>query len=219
MAKFRHAHLLAVLVGLLCFGPLVQSDLLGLHLMDVMVIGALLLGARACSSNHRQMVVASVLAVAAGSLRLALALNGSPELAGLFYTVAIGFFGFVASIILRGVFDSQTRVSQDTICGALSVYLLFGLVWAFAFSLLELSSPGSFSGLGLTEFADFGHFKRFLGFSYVTLTTLGYGNISPATPPADSLAATEAIVGQLYLTVLVARLVALELLDRKSPLT
>ena len=55
------------------------------------------------------------------------------------------------------------------------------------------------------------HFDRFLGFSFVTLSTLGYGNIVPLTPRADAMATSEAVTGQIYLTVMVARLVAMHM--------
>ncbi len=99
---------------------------------------------------------------------------------------------------------------MNTSCGSLSVYLLLGLLWAFAFALLESAVPGSFSGI--ERGMGFTDYKRFFGFSFVTLTTLGYGNVVPLTPRADALAVAEAIVGQIYLTVLVARLVALNLI-------
>jgi hypothetical protein len=101
-------------------------------------------------------------------------------------------------------------VTIETICAALAVYLFLGLIWVFAYNLLEVVEPGSFSfGAGGDDESPF---SRFIGFSFVTLTTLGYGNISPMNPRADALSYTEAIIGQIYLTVLVARLVAMELL-------
>ena len=62
-----------------------------------------------------------------------------------------------------------------------------------------------------------GHaFQRFIGYSFVTLTTLGYGNVVPLTPRGESLAIAEAIAGQLYITVLLARFVAMEIAGRRS---
>ena len=63
-----------------------------------------------------------------------------------------------------------------------------------------------------------GHsFERFIGFSFVTLTTLGYGNVVPLTPRAESVATAEAVAGQLYIAVLLARFVAIDIAARRGP--
>ena len=82
------------------------------------------------------------------------------------------------------------------------VYLLLGVVWQDFYVLLDIVVPGSFNSSLLTE-------KDFLYFSFITLSTLGYGDITPVIGPARALAYTEALIGQLYLTILVARLVGL----------
>jgi hypothetical protein len=106
-------------------------------------------------------------------------------------------------------------VTGDIVSGALCVYLLIGLVWAFLFMLLESVHPGSFQlGAGATTAANPGHpgpayLSLFLYFSFVTLSTVGYGDILPLTGPARGLAALEGIIGQFYMAVLVARFVGL----------
>jgi hypothetical protein len=119
--------------------------------------------------------------------------------------LAILFLAFTAIMILSHLFR-EDEVTGDMIMGAICVYFLFGLIWAFVFSLLEMTQPGSFqmSG-GITGKSDFTYY------SYVTLTTLGYGDITPISTPARSLALLEAMIGQLYLAVLVARLVGLHI--------
>ena len=124
------------------------------------------------------------------------------------------FFACIAVIILVAVLRAQT-VTGDTISGALCVYLLIGLVWAFLFMLVESVNPGSFQlGGGTTIAADTTHphsalFSLFLYFSLTTISTVAYGDILPLTAPARGLAALEGIVGQFYMAVLVARLVGL----------
>jgi hypothetical protein len=87
-------------------------------------------------------------------------------------------------------------------------------MWADVFSVLETVQPGSFSSVGAAldtastvESARL-QVAQFSYFSFVTLTTLGYGDITPLSRPARNLAALEAVFGQLYLAVLVARLVS-----------
>ena len=97
---------------------------------------------------------------------------------------------------------------------------MIGFIWASAYFVLEAYSPGSFEldGIALTtrtESLEAMLSKCFYS-SYVTLTTLGYGDVKPTSPPAQSLAYVEALTGQLYLAVLVARLVALHVTHSKK---
>jgi hypothetical protein len=114
--------------------------------------------------------------------------------------------------ILAHVFKS-TRITRETIAGAICAYLLIGAMWAHVFSIVENVSPGSFADNSIEADAASGpepirdQADRFTYFSFVTLTTLGYGDMTPLTRPAKNLAALEAIFGQLYLAVLIARLV------------
>ncbi|MEM7622882.1 MAG: ion channel [Planctomycetota bacterium] len=102
------------------------------------------------------------------------------------------------------------------LCQAVSVYLLIGLIGASSYALLEFAAPGSFRFGDTGESRDTGddRFERFLDYSFTTLTTLSYGNIAPASPRADALASLQAVVGQVYLAVVIARLVAIEVSQR-----
>lgn len=97
-------------------------------------------------------------------------------------------------------------ISPNRIVGAVCVYLLLGVMWSIAYTLLEYSQPGSFSGL--TELVSPGWNADWIYFSFVTITTLGYGDITPLTQTARSLTVAEAIVGQFYIAVMVAGLVS-----------
>jgi len=119
----------------------------------------------------------------------------------------------VVIVLLSHVFRSR-QISRETIAAAICAYLLFGAMWGDAFAVLENLVPGSFSGVTMvsatgeeiasrrTQLSQFGYF------SFVTLSTLGYGDITPLTRAARNLAALEALCGQLYLAVLVAQLVS-----------
>jgi hypothetical protein len=126
------------------------------------------------------------------------------------------FVSLVAFCITGNVWR-ETEVSVDTIVGGIAVYLLLALAWAIAYQLLEFLAPGSFEVVGGSggnwgawERAP-GEYPRLLFFSFVTLTTLGYGDIVPASAPAAALTSFEAVVGPLYLTILIARLVGLHI--------
>jgi hypothetical protein len=107
-------------------------------------------------------------------------------------------------VVLLQTFRSGP-ITFHRIQGAVAAYLLLGVIWAFAYSLVELLRPGSFSGP--VRAADGA--RGWLYFSFVTLTTVGYGDILPVHPVARSLAILEAVTGPLYLTILLARLVSL----------
>jgi hypothetical protein len=97
-------------------------------------------------------------------------------------------------------------INLNRIVGAICVYLLLGVMWSIAYAVLEILQPGSFNGL--TELASPVWNPDWIYFSFVTITTLGYGDILPMTQTARSLSFAEAIVGQFYIAVLVAGLVS-----------
>ena len=113
------------------------------------------------------------------------------------------FIGYIIVLILGYIFR-QDEVSLETIYGAIVVFILIGILWLNLYSFTEFVHPGSFS-----YWADLAieQRKALVYFSFVTLTTLGYGDITPVSEPAKSLAMLEAIVGQMYIAVLIAKLV------------
>lgn len=110
-----------------------------------------------------------------------------------------------ATVILFYLFH-ENRITSDMIVGAICVYFLIGLFWSFAFSILEACQPGSFQMAEGTA-----HQMTFAYYSYVTLTTVGYGDMTPVSYPARSFSLLEAMMGQLYLAVLIARLVGMHI--------
>jgi voltage-gated potassium channel len=137
------------------------------------------------------------------------------------HSLDVLFLALVVGAILAHVFKS-TRITRETIAGAVCAYLLIGAMWAHLFSTIENVSPGSFADNSIEMEAESSpepmrdKADRFTYFSFVTLTTLGYGDITPMTRAAKNLAALEAIFGQLYLAVLIARLVGQQALGDKE---
>ena len=125
-------------------------------------------------------------------------------------SIRLLYFGLVFLSIMRHVLD-RTRVTSDKICGAISAYFLIGIIWALVYGLFYVVDPNSFSipDRLLTDQA-WGLWTMY--FSFVSLTTLGYGDITPLTPAAQTYAYLEAACGQIFLTVLIARLVALHIM-------
>lgn len=125
----------------------------------------------------------------------------------------LAFLGYTTVVILGSVLRPG-RVTGDKIAGAIAVYLLLGLLWALLYGVIAAAQPGAFRApedLRLGEALGTGAEYAFIYYSFVTLTTLGYGEISPALPLSRSFAWMEAVTGQLFLAILIARLVALHI--------
>ncbi len=120
------------------------------------------------------------------------------------------FSGFMALTILGRVLE-QKKVTLDGIFGGVCAYLFFGLVWAFVYAIIDVADPAAFNfSSSLIDESDDSSFRPsglFVYFSFVTLTTLGYGDISPLSEAARSLATLEAIMGPLYMAILIGWLV------------
>ena len=132
------------------------------------------------------------------------------------YSAILAVMGFLLVTItftLRQVVVG-TEINANRLVGAICVYLMLGVIWALAYSLVELATPGSFGGV--TAGQNAGWDSEWLYFSFVTLTTLGYGDILPLSAIARALAYMEAVTGQFYVAILVAGLVSAYISDRQS---
>ncbi len=120
------------------------------------------------------------------------------------------FFGYAVVNILHIVVQSE-EVTKETIFAAIVAYLLIAMTWAFLYLILETVVPGSFSFPDESVRAETMQFEYF---SFITITTLGYGDIIPLSNKASALALLEALIGQIYLVVLVAWLVGMHVSRR-----
>lgn len=119
------------------------------------------------------------------------------------------FFLFTAlktakQVLFSGVIDS------NKILGAICLYFMMGIIWAIIYCLLQINLTPAFNNIPETT-KWYALFPEFIYFSFVTLTTLGFGDISPSIPLSRVFVYFEAVVGQLYLTILVASLVGARL--------
>jgi voltage-gated potassium channel len=214
LSSHRYGILLAMLVMYLVINPFfVNGESKAVIAFNVSVLLVLIANVYAATHRLRPLLTASSLAVLGYAAFIA---------ADLTKLVGFEFFGFVfigllwvysaVSILLHIL--TRPVVTTDTLAGAVAVYLQIGLIWAILFIVIETFIPGSFnfSGVPLTaELAPRADFYKFLYYSFVTLTTLGYGDYLAVSPPAQSLSFLETALGQVYLAVLVARLLGLHL--------
>ncbi len=127
------------------------------------------------------------------------------------------FLAFICMHIFSFIFEARALTSQ-LIFAALCMYLVMGLLWSFVYTLLITIDPES---IRLASAIDWEEgpgdvFSEMYYFSFVTLTTLGYGDILPVSRLARSLATMEAILGQLYLAVVIASLVGIQISSRSK---
>lgn len=127
--------------------------------------------------------------------------------------LVVVFLGWAVVEILRGLF-SAGAVNGDDVLGAVCGYVLAGAAWAKVYGLASFLVPGSFDISGelqntLVEWH--GRSTLFMYFSFVTLTTLGYGDVTPTRSPATTLVLMEAVFGQFYVAVVVAQIVSMRL--------
>ena len=136
--------------------------------------------------------------------------------------LGLTLLGFTTLVMFNSLIQTD-RVSQDAVVGGICVFLLIGLCFALVFILMTDLNPGALElrneAIVRSNADSSAHATLLLYFSFVTLTTLGYGDVSPVGDMARMFAVAEALIGQLYLVVFLARLVALYVLrDRRYPI-
>ncbi len=208
----RFRFLFAALMILVAVMPFLRPGAFGAGILQVLFTLLLLSGLYAVGDGKRALVVAAVFAGPALVLAWAGRFTANTALGGMGALLLAGFLVFTATQIL-GYIVRARRVTSELIFGAVSVYLMMGVVGALLFAVLDLWSPGSLRMPGGAGSAvdDATQFSAVAYYSFVTLTTLGYGDITPVSRMARSLSTMEAVTGQLYLAVLVARVVGLHI--------
>jgi hypothetical protein len=153
---------------------------------------------------------AAVLVVATLAVGWLAQIGGDPIATTTSLALGLVYLSALTVVVLERVIRTGP-VTVHRISGAVAAYLLIAILFANVFALVELVQPGSFNGA--TGGRGWG---GFLYFSQVTLFTVGYGDITPVAGGARSLAMLEGLIGQLYPAILLARLVALEIEDRRT---
>ena len=208
MAKSKFLYFLISLVALILIYPFVEGGVVGAILLDVFRSAILISGIYAVSHSGRMIILGSVIGVPAMALSIANLFLHDDRLL-VFGTILWIIFYLVTLIsILHKIIQSR-RGRADEIFGAISAYLLMGLMWGMIYVIIEKVYPDSFYFDFHTNADAMISWSDFIFYSFSTLTTLGYGDILPILPFARSFAIIEMIIGMMYIAVIIARLVAL----------
>jgi Zn-dependent protease with chaperone function len=142
-----------------------------------------------------------------------------PHQALIFLTTCLSlFFLVLLALLILGQAFREGPTTSHRITGAVAVYLLLGLIWSLAYYLVALPIPEAFAVQGPFTRGDGEALQSHLiYFSFVTLTTLGYGDIVAVHPMARMLAILQGVTGQLFPAILIARLVSLHVQTRRKP--
>ena len=209
------ALLVLLVVDIFILRPVAANVALGRVALDVLFTLILMAGALAVSRNRWAALPVVFLALGAVFVRWATYLGSYDPLLVADVLLTLLFHGVLALVILTHIFGPGP-ISIHRVLGAVAVYLLLGMTWAYAYELLELWIPGALRLPDAVEHPGVRPLK-FLYFSFTTLSTVGYGDITPVHPYARSLATAEALTGQLFPAILIARLVSMELQARNRP--
>ena len=208
----RHLALLCLLLLLFVLSPFVVTFRYGVLLLNVIGAAVLLLGVHVVGERRKMFSVSVGIALATVAVNCVIVVSSNDWLvliSNVFILILLALF----SVNILGEVLRAGKITADKIYGALCVYLLLGYAWAFAYAILEQLQPGSFSGPAEASGAaeHVARVMRMRYFSFVTLTTVGFGDIVPRSSAARTFATLEAVMGQIYLAVLVARLVGLHI--------
>lgn len=206
--RFSTVQLLIALAVLLTAAPFVE-ELEGGHLILSVLFSLVLIAAVFAVANRRRtLAIALVLAVPAITARWINHFRPDLVHPSVFLVCALVLLAFVVGHLLHFILRAPV-VTTDVLCASIAVYLMLGLVWTVAYWLVDQVTPGgAFSFNTDRGVHSMNGFTGFY-FSFITLSTVGYGDITPVSRAARWLAATEAMTGLLYVAVLIARLVSL----------
>lgn len=201
-------HLLATLMLMVVISPFLHQHITYSWLLAIVLVLVLLAAARTVAREKRLFLVALVFGIPALISQVAVLGVENSTLDAVRFFATAAFLFWVCALLLRDIILRSHTVTLELLIGVINVYLMIGLGFAYVYGFIELMQPGSFTGLeDLASIPD--RVLYFLYFSYITMSTLGYGDISPLTPYGMTAAYIEAILGQLYLAILVARLVSI----------
>jgi hypothetical protein len=219
--QWRYLFLLGALSALLVIQPIAAEFGVMEPLFDVLLVLVVAILTLALAREKLWRVVASILLAATAILSLGgHFLSPTAETVSLSCGHLIGALFFIAvTLKIVGSIFATRDLSLDSVFGAICGYLLLGVAWGLTYATIDAASPKSFQfDDALRPFVERSGAGNhiFLYYSFVTLTTVGYGDVSPVSMPARTLSWVEALIGQLYLAILIAGLISALVTKRVS---
>jgi hypothetical protein len=206
--RFSTVQLLIALALFFIWAPFVEEIKGGDLIVSGLFSLVLLAGVVAVADRKRVMVIAIVLAIPAIAGRWINHFRPDLIPPAVFLVAGLTLIAFVVGNLLLFVFRAPS-VNTEVLCASISAYLMLGLMWTMAYWLVDQLTPGgAFAFNTITGKQSMKGFNAFY-FSFITLSTVGYGDITPVSRMARWLAAMEAMTGLLYVAVLISRLVSL----------
>jgi hypothetical protein len=206
--RFSGVQFLSALLLLLITGPLIEDLEYGILIESVLITLVLFSALLAIGGRRSTLVLGSVLVIPALAGKWVNYFRPDLVPPEIFLGAGILFIGYVVLHLFTFILRAP-RVNMEVLCTAVANYLMLGLLWGFAYSLIGGLNPDAFV---VTYGATDGRMMKGVNsmyFSFATLCTIGYGDIVPVSNVARMLAILEAVVGMFYMTMLIARLVAL----------
>ena len=203
-SKHRIILLLTAILSMIIGSPFLDDIFHYRVIPDIFITIIFIFGIYAISRNKMHIYIALGLAIPMFSGIWSFHLYGNLKLLVFGQLFAVLFIGFVIILLIKFIINEK-ETTKEVIFAAVVVYLLMAMMWAYLYMILAYFYPGS---LSISEGSSRDTFQ-YIYFSFVTITTLGYGDIAPLTHKAGSLVILEAVVGQIYLVVVVAWLVGM----------
>jgi len=206
--RYSAIELLCALVLLLLFLPFLEDMPHGATVETLLLTLVFVSSVYAVGSSRSAFIIAGTLTVLALAARMMEHLVGPAFPPWIFPPLAMITLGFVIVNLVRSTLQAR-HVDARVLSAGVAAYLIIGLLWSLAYLLVGRLTPEAFAFPGTSGIQHtITRFDAFY-FSFVTLSTVGYGDISPVSKVARMLAVTEAMTGMLYVAVLIARLVSL----------
>jgi hypothetical protein len=199
----RCIYLFFTLISLIAVAPLIEPLSRASLLRNTIAVLLIVAVVAAVGRSIRSFLFAFSLAIPALSVRWAATDGTGSTLFGLSLYLDAALYATAIAFLLRYVFDREV-ITSDRMWGAASAYLLLGVFWAIVYAIIDHQSPGSFATGGKATPL---HLIDLFYFSFSTLTTIGFGDIVPITAVGRTASSLEAVVGNLFQAILIARLV------------
>jgi uncharacterized membrane protein len=200
-------YLLLALLALILVYPYLKGGIISRITLGALYSPVLLGGAYAVDRSRRAFVFGFGLAIVGVALQWAWILTGRLDIGRFAVLTYVVFLVLTIVEVLRYILK-KGPITADKLHGALAGYIMIAFLWAFIYAMIESFAPDSFS-FGHFDATDSAAFFRLLYFSFTTLTTTGYGDITPLTDQVRSLAIIEQFTGVFFVGVLIARLAGL----------